>query len=410
MTKMLSALRNTASNFESSVKLLLTLFMVATLSACGSIRYNGITNANTVFDIFSFSENEEQTEQAIAATEEDQQAEQQRAQLLQQQQAKLAEQPGADTYQRLAEGNVLPENKVNQAADVDQQASEQQTLQARTQAAREVAVNAMNSAQTDGTQEMTQADNTQEMNDAKSQAVVVSEPALAENNQTTVLVSSSAVSSSASSDAEVIAEAAPESSETDIAAVEDINRITEENPTAAMVSDYQVLPEVSAKADLSVPNEILLLATPAEYRPEVSEYGMWKIAKGDDSLYRENCTLASATMQVSFDNYSTQVWLSVVGDDLLVNSTTNIDINRPRVGIKLDNGPLLPFTKKHFATNAVWAGNLDAALKRNKKLSVVLSGNEIGNRVQEVSVELDDLKRAYSEYSKCNATTRVGSL
>lgn len=398
MRIMLSNLQLTTVTFESSVKFLLTLSMVATLSACGSIRYNGITNANTVFDIFSFSEEEQQTEQSLAAAEEAEQAEKQRELLLEQQQAKLAEQPAEDTYERLAQGEVLPSSTENkQELPVDSKVVDSNTD----------AANAMNSEQA----------SSQQLIEPEA-VLVVQEVEASEPEQNTVLVSATI---NDSQEMNVVAEGQPmidsdiapratEATETNVAAIEEINKMTEENPTAAMVADYQVLPEVSAKVDLSVPNEILLLATPAEYRPEISEYGMWKIAKGDDSLYRENCTLASATMQVSFDNYSTQVWLSVVGNDLLVNSTTNIDINRPRVGIKLDNGALQPFTKKHFATNAVWAGDLSSALKRNKKLSVVLSGNEIGNRVQEVSVELDDLSRAYKEYSKCNATTQVGSL
>ena len=404
MRIMLSNLRLTPIAIESSVKMLLTFSIVATLSACGSIRYNGITAANTVFDIFSFTDDEKQTEQSLAAAEEAEQAEKQRELLLKQQQAKLAEQPAEDTYERLAQGEVLPLSTENKEAQVDSN-----MVDTKTEAARAVAENAMNSEQA----------NSQQMMPTEPQAMLVAqEEQASELEQNSVAVNSAINAPSemnAVSDAQPVMEQDTMSPMSDtgasnIAAIEEVNRMTEENPTAAMVTDYQVLPEVSAKVDLSVPNEILLLATPAVYHPEESEYGMWKIAKGDDSLYRENCTLASATMQVSFENYSTQVWLSVVGNDLLVNSTTNIDINRPRVGIKLDNGALQPFTKKHFATNAVWAGDLSSALKRNKKLSVVLSGNEIGNRVQEVSVELDDLKRAYSEYTKCNATTQIGSL
>lgn len=194
-------------------------------------------------------------------------------------------------------------------------------------------------------------------------------------------------------------------------AIDEINRLTEAQPTAAIAKNYQVLPEVETSfKELSVPNEILLLAPAADYTPKVSEYGMWKIAKGDHSLYRENCTLASTSMQVALDNYSTQIWLNVVGDDLLVNSTTNIDIRKPRVGVKLDNGPLQPFTKKQYATSAVWSGDLKQALQNNKQLSVVIGGDELGNRTKEVAVELVDLKRAYSEYTKCNANTRIGAL
>ena len=110
------------------------------------------------------------------------------------------------------------------------------------------------------------------------------------------------------------------------------------------------------------------------------------------------------------DNYSTQVWLTVVGNNLLVNSTTNIDINKPGVGVKFDSGPRQIFNKKYFQTSAVWSGDLQSALKDNQQLNVSLGGNELGLRTQEVVINLKDLEAAYSEYSECNKGLQIVSL
>jgi hypothetical protein len=393
MKKMQPVLSLKSFSMNQSLRLIMTASLVAAISGCSSIRYNGFSEANTIFDVFSFSDEQSETASETVAVSDEASSEtsptdsasvMQRAPAVPQ--SALMEQPAADVYEKLAQGEPLQKSET---VVENQTETATATTSADVKAPLAVATESAKS-----TEIVTSTETTKPVNNA--------EPT--EADQTLARAELPAQDAVSDAPSKSIAEQ-------NMAEVENINRLTEQNPTAAMVSDYKVLPEVSESvAEVSVPNEILLLASAAEYRPEVSEYGMWKIAKGDESLYRENCTLASATMQVSFENYSTQIWLNVVGNDLLVNSTTNIDINRPRVGIKLDNGTLQPFTKKHFSTNAVWAGDLNTALKRNKKLSVVLSGNEIGNRVQEVSVELDDLKRAYSEYTKCNATTQIGSL
>ena len=380
-----------------AVKSLLMLSLVLSLSACGSIQYNGFSNADTIADLFSINgtkdsaiaENDESTQQSKQV------AEQQMQQEIENNEAAIA------YFSKLDPENGALRDELNVASQTENMPSEKPLVKEKEAAIVAGENVSLNVAQTETPR-----------SEPVDKGLVVT--AAEDNSEIEVPADVERVTIfDANSDATQVAGTTDvdENTSLSIAAIEEVNRLTAENPTAAMSNDYQVLPDVQTEAvEISVPNELLLLAGPAEYRPEVSEYGMWEIAQGEDSLYRENCTLASATMQVSFDNYSTQVWLKVVGNDLLVNSTTNIDINKPRVGIKLDNGPVLAFNKKHFNTSAVWSGNLATVLKRYKELSVSLTGNELGGRIQEVTVELDDLKRAYSEYTKCNATTQIGSL
>jgi hypothetical protein len=196
-----------------------------------------------------------------------------------------------------------------------------------------------------------------------------------------------------------------------VESVDDINRITEETPTAAGIPVEQVLPKVTAElTEVQVSNEILRLAEAPDYELGASEFGMWQLVKRDDAGYQEICSLSSSTIQVELENYSTQVWLRVVGTDLLVNATTNIDVNKPRVGVKFDDGSLQSFTKSYFNTGAVWSGDLGNELKNNKQLYINIGGNELGMRTQEVAINLKDLKAAYSEYQQCNSGIQIGSL
>lgn len=196
-----------------------------------------------------------------------------------------------------------------------------------------------------------------------------------------------------------------------VASVADINRIIEENPSAAGTPVEQVLPTVNPEvADLKASKKILLLSSDSNYKLDTSEYGMWDLAKSDDSSYQEICSLSSSTMQTELKNYSTQVWLRVVGNGLLVNSSTNIDVYQPRVGLNFDNGSFQAFNKSYFNTSAIWSGDLEKVLKNNKQLRINLGGNELGGRIQEITVNLKDLKMAYSEYQKCNSGTQIGRL
>tara|TARA_R110001592_G_scaffold7126_7_gene40208 strand:+ start:8673 stop:9374 length:702 start_codon:yes stop_codon:yes gene_type:complete len=78
-----------------------------------------------------------------------------------------------------------------------------------------------------------------------------------------------------------------------------INRLTQENPTAAGIPVSKVIPSINTEmSEIELPNEILLLAGPADYDSDVNEYGMWQLVKGDNSPYQEVCSLSSSTMQV----------------------------------------------------------------------------------------------------------------
>lgn len=213
----------------------------------------------------------------------------------------------------------------------------------------------------------------------------------------------------ASSELDVTSET---SASTDVAlsSVDDVNRLTQSNPTASGISVDKVLPPVNNDVvATALPQKILLLAEPNS-NPNSMDYGMWQLTKNGDSQYQEVCTLSSSTIQIEDENYSTQVWINVVGNDLLVNSTTNLDIKKSNVGLSFDNGAVQKFNKNYFRTSAVWNGNLDSALQNNKQLKIRLGGNELGRRIQEVAISLKDLKRAYTEYRQCNQGTQIGSL
>ncbi len=163
--------------------------------------------------------------------------------------------------------------------------------------------------------------------------------------------------------------------------VSQINSLTNENPTSVG----------EAKKPYLATQETI----------KTQHFGLWKLTPNWDGEHPGHCGLFTPTMQIDQDNYSTQVWLGVIDDKLLVNTSTNIDINKPGVGIQANDGKLQLFAQNRFANNAVWSGSLANTLKTNNKLNIILGGNELGQGTQEIAINLADLKKAYPRYQKC---------
>ena len=188
----------------------------------------------------------------------------------------------------------------------------------------------------------------------------------------------------------------PESNTQVISSVEEINRLTEETPTAA---------GIETRAVLDVPK----VTEPVKQRPvsqiassfTTSNFGIWKIEKNWDGKHPGVCRLSTSTIQIDQHDYTTQLWFNVVGGKLLVNSTTNIDIKQSGVGIKADNGKLQRFAEKIYSSNVVWSGNLAETLKSNDELTIILGGSELGKNTHEASIDLQGLKKGYSAYQAC---------
>jgi len=188
----------------------------------------------------------------------------------------------------------------------------------------------------------------------------------------------------------------PESNTQVISSVEEINRLTEETPTAA---------GIETRAVLDVPK----VTEPVKQRPvsqiassfTTSNFGIWKIEKNWDGKHPGVCRLSTSTIQVDQHDYTTQLWFNVIGGKLVVNSTTNIDIKQSGVGIKADNGKLQRFAEKIYSSNVVWSGNLAETLKSNDELTIILGGSELGKNTHEASIDLQGLKKGYSAYQAC---------
>jgi len=182
--------------------------------------------------------------------------------------------------------------------------------------------------------------------------------------------------------------------------VEQINNLIEENPTAAGVeaktiaSEKTSVPEVATTTP-KAPN------SSANKTFDRKAFGIWTIEKSGEGQYAGICRVSTPTRQLDQPDYSTQLWLNIINDELIVNTSTSIDIKQQGVGIKTNSEKLTPFSKNIYADTVVWSGDLDKILKKSNQLDIVIGGSELGKKTIVTSLNLNDLKKAYSAYNNC---------
>ncbi len=141
----------------------------------------------------------------------------------------------------------------------------------------------------------------------------------------------------------------------------------------------------------------------AENGPVVTRrFGLWQLANSWDDNPNDRCQLASYTQQVDNDQYSSQVWLSLESDRLVLNASTNMNLERQGTGIRIDGGKLLPFTALVFPQQAVLVADLSEQLRNATKLDVYLAPGYPKAQLQHVEFDLDAMGSAISAFRSCN--------
>lgn len=74
------------------------------------------------------------------------------------------------------------------------------------------------------------------------------------------------------------------------------------------------------------------------------EYDIWKIRKGETTL-DQDLVISTPTWDMGESEYLSQIWLTIMDDKLLVNSSSDIYAPEGQTGIKLNGGELVPFDR-----------------------------------------------------------------
>ncbi|WP_250657204.1 hypothetical protein [Alkalimarinus coralli] len=127
-------------------------------------------------------------------------------------------------------------------------------------------------------------------------------------------------------------------------------------------------------------------------------YGIWTLRSADNGF----CKLKTPTLQISNTEYSSQIWMDIEEQQVIVNAYMPLNINHPKTGIQIDNQALLPFAEKVNSTRAIVKGDITSQLSAGKELHIFINGKEVGKQVLQRNVKLTNMNTAISALKSCS--------
>lgn len=133
------------------------------------------------------------------------------------------------------------------------------------------------------------------------------------------------------------------------------------------------------------------------------EYDIWKIRKGEATLDKD-LVIATPTWDMGESQHLSQIWITIMDDKLLVNSSSDIYAPQGKAGIKLNGGELVPFDRIVERNIGVLDGEqwIDL-LSAGGKLDVFMGffpDRVPKSDIFKSSLELDSLARVVATYKK----------
>jgi len=130
-----------------------------------------------------------------------------------------------------------------------------------------------------------------------------------------------------------------------------------------------------------------------------NSYGIWALKKSNNGF----CKLSSPTLQTSTSNneYSSQIWMDIEEQRIIVNAYMSLDITHPKTGIQIDNQPLIPFTEKLYSTRAIITGDFTNELAEGKQLHIFINGEEVDKKILKRDVKLTHMNIAIRALQHC---------
>jgi hypothetical protein len=184
--------------------------------------------------------------------------------------------------------------------------------------------------------------------------------------------------------------------------------ITSQQQQPAITQNLQT-PEAAVTANTATPVVAALPSTEPTTSPTApvarsekdigNSYGIWTLKKSNNGL----CKLSSPTLQTSTSNseYSSQIWMDIEEQRIVVNAFMSLEITHPKTGIQIDDQALIPFTEKVYSTRAVVTGNLTTKLAQGNQVHIFINGKEVGKQVLKRDVKLTHMSSAINALQNC---------
>ena len=129
-------------------------------------------------------------------------------------------------------------------------------------------------------------------------------------------------------------------------------------------------------------------------------YDIWKLKQGVARL-EKGIVVSTPTWEMGKEGYMSQIWLTLMEGQLLINSSSDIDPTAGAIGVKINGGELIPFTRIEDNNIGVLEGQWLDQLKAGGTMDIFLGffpGKRPQSDVFKTDISLDSLSRVVPTY------------
>jgi hypothetical protein len=133
-------------------------------------------------------------------------------------------------------------------------------------------------------------------------------------------------------------------------------------------------------------------------------YDIWTIRKGNTPL-TQGLVIVTPTWEMGKEGYMSQIWLTLMEDNIHVNSSSDIETASKGLGIRIDGGDLIPFSRVAETNIGVIEGKWLDRLARAEKIEVYLGffpGKKPTSDTFKSDLSLNNLDRIVATYRLLN--------
>jgi outer membrane biosynthesis protein TonB len=129
-------------------------------------------------------------------------------------------------------------------------------------------------------------------------------------------------------------------------------------------------------------------------------YDIWQFKQGVAAL-EKGVVVSTPTWEMGKESYNSQIWVTIMENQILINSSSDINTSAGNLGIKINDGALIPFTRIEANNIGVIEGQWLDQLQEGGKMDIFLGffpGKIPLSDVFKTDVSLDSLSRVVPTY------------
>ena len=129
-------------------------------------------------------------------------------------------------------------------------------------------------------------------------------------------------------------------------------------------------------------------------------HDIWQFKQGVSAL-EQGVVVSTPTWEMGKQNYNSQIWVTLMENQILINSSSDIDPSAGALGVAIDGGELIPFTRIAEKNIGVLEGEWLDLLKEGGKMDIYLGffpGKIPTSQVFKTDLNLDSLSRVVPTY------------